>query len=256
MLTFTGAAGGDSGNVILLHAFPISAEMWEPQLAPLAESGYRVIAPAVYGFESTPSRPGWSMEDYARDLARLIEALGWTNATVAGLSMGGYQALAFYRLYPELTASLVLCDTRANDDSPEVLAGRQDFRKAVMEKGSEEAAARMLPNFFSKETYASNLSLVEKTRESIVRQTPADISEAMRAIAERGDSTELLTEITCPTLIINGIDDRVTTTETAATMHALIPGSKLELIPEAGHLSNLEQPAIFNGILLEHLQSL
>jgi non-heme chloroperoxidase len=256
MLTFTGAAGGDSGNVILLHAFPVSSQMWEAQLAPLAESGYRVIAPAVYGFESTPSRPGWSMEDYAHDLARLIEALGWSNATVAGLSMGGYQALAFYRLYPELVDSLVLCDTRANADSPEVFAGRQQFRKAVMEKGSEEAATRMVPNFFAPETYESNPSLVEKTRASIVRQTPDDISEAMRAIAERGDSTELLTEISCPTLIINGIDDRVTPPETAATMHALIPGSKLELIPDAGHLSNLEQPAMFNGILLEHLQSL
>ena len=85
MLTFTGAAGGDAGNVLLLHAFPVSSQMWEPQIAPLAESGYRVIAPAVYGFESTPSRPGWSMDDYARDLARLIEALGWSSATVVGL---------------------------------------------------------------------------------------------------------------------------------------------------------------------------
>jgi 3-oxoadipate enol-lactonase len=256
MLTFTGAAGGDAGNVLLLHAFPVSAEMWEPQIAPLAESGYRVIAPAVYGFESTPSRPGWSMDDYARDLARLIEALGWSSATVVGLSMGGYQAMAFYRLYPELTASLVFCDTRANADSPEVLAGRQAFRKAVMEKGAEEAAARMVPNFFAKETYASNQPLVEKTRESIVRQAPDDISEAMRAIAEREDSTELLTEIACPTLIICGMDDTVTPPEIATTMHALIPGSKLELIPEAGHLSNLEQPAMFNGILLDHLRSL
>jgi non-heme chloroperoxidase len=125
-----------------------------------------------------------------------------------------------------------------------------------MEKGAEKASARMLPNFFAKETYASNPALIEKTRESIVRQTPEDISEVMRAIAEREDSTELLTEIACPALIINGMEDTVTPPEVAATMHALIPGSKLELIPEAAHLSNLDQPAIFNGILLEHLQSL
>jgi 3-oxoadipate enol-lactonase len=256
VLTFTGSAGGNAGNILLLHAFPVSAQMWEPQLAPLGESGYRVIAPVVYGFDSSPSRPGWSMDDYARDLARLIEALGWKSATVVGLSMGGYQALAFYRLYPELIASLVLCDTRANADTPEVLAGRQAFRKAVMEKGAEEAAARMVPNFFAKESYSSNQPLVEKTRESIVRQMPEEISEAMRAIAGRGDSTELLTEIACPTLIVCGMNDTVTPPEIATTMHALIPGSKLELIPEAGHLSNLEQPAIFNGILLEHLRSL
>jgi non-heme chloroperoxidase len=78
----------------------------------------------------------------------------------------------------------------------------------------------------------------------------------MRAIAEREDSTELLTEITCPTLIICGMEDIVTPPEIATTMHALIPGSKLELIPEAGHLSNLDQPAMFKGVLLEHLRSL
>lgn len=256
MLTFMGSVGGNAGNVILLHAFPVSAQMWEPQLAPLAETGYRVIAPWVYGFEATPSRPGWSMEDYAHDLARLIRALGWANASIIGLSMGGYQALTFYRLYPELTASLVLCDTRANADSPEVLAGRSAFRKAVMEQGATEAAVRMVPNFFSKETNATNQSLVSKTWDSIVRQTPNDISEAMRAIAEREDSTELLPDITCPTLIINGTEDAVTTPETAAAMHALIPGSHLELIPDAAHLSNLDQPAIYNRILLDHLRSL
>lgn len=256
MLTFMGSVGGNAGNVILLHAFPVSAQMWEPQLAPLAESGYRVIAPWVYGFETTPSRPGWSMEDYAHDLARLIETLGWANATIVGLSMGGYQAMAFYRLYPELTASLVFCDTRANADSPETRAARGEFRKAVMAQGAAEAAVRMVPNFFSKETVASNQSLVSKTWDSIVRQTPNDISEAMRAIAERGDSTELLPDITCPTLIINGTEDIVTTPETAAAMHALIPGSRLELITGAAHLSNLDQPTQFNRILLDHLQSL
>ncbi|HHE32729.1 MAG TPA: alpha/beta fold hydrolase [Chlorobaculum parvum] len=256
MLTFTGSAGGDAGNVLLLHAFPVSADMWEQQLAPLAESGYRVIAPYVYGFDSSPSRPGWSMDDYAHSLARLIRALDWESATVVGLSMGGYQAMAFYRLYPELIDSLVLCDTRANADAPETLAARQEFRDEVMAKGSAEAAERMVPNFFATATYESNEPLVEKTRQSILRQTPEAISEAMRAIAEREDSTELLNEVTCPTLIINGMDDKVTPPETAAEMHALIPGSKLELIPDAGHLSNLEQPAMFNGILLEHLRRL
>lgn len=256
MLTFTGSAGGDAGNIFLLHAFPVSADMWAQQLAPLTESGYRVIAPYVYGFDSSPSRPGWSMDDYAHDLARIIRAFGWSSATVAGLSMGGYQAMAFYRLYPELIDSLVLCDTRANADTPEALVARQKFRTAMMEKGSVEAAARMLPNFFAPETYESNQPLVEQTRQAIVRQSPSEISEAMRAIAKRKDSTELLGEITCPTLIINGMNDKVTPPETGAEIHTLIPNSKLELIPNAGHLSNLEQPAMFNRFLLEHLRSL
>jgi non-heme chloroperoxidase len=78
----------------------------------------------------------------------------------------------------------------------------------------------------------------------------------MRAIAERPDSTGLLPTISCPVLILNGSEDSVTTPETATSMHAMIPGSRLEILPGAGHLSNLEQPALFNNLLLEHLKSL
>ena len=257
MLNFTGSAGGDAGTVVLLHAFPVSAAMWEAQTACLRESGYGVIAPNVYGFDGTPGKPGWSMDDYAHDLARLLDSIGCTGkVTIVGLSMGGYQAFAFYRLYREKTASLVLCDTRANADSPEAGAQRMEFRKAVEKNGSGEAADRMLPNFFTKEASISNPELILKTREMILRQPADAISEAMRAIAERPDSTALLPEIACPVLIMNGSEDTVTTPETAASMHTLIPGSRLELLADASHLSNIEQPALFIQLLLEHLESL
>jgi len=170
--------------------------------------------------------------------------------------MGGYQAFAFYRLYPEKTASLVLCDTRANSDAPEARAARMEFRKAVEELGAAEAARRMIPNFFARETVEHRPELAGQMRSIIENQQPTVISEAMRAIAERPDSTGLLPSITCPVLILNGENDCVTTPETAAAMHELIPGSKLELLPCAGHLSNLEQPELFNTLLLEHLKSL
>jgi non-heme chloroperoxidase len=257
MLNFIGSAGSDAGTVVQLHAFPVSAAMWEAQTAYLRELGYGVVAPNVYGFDGTPGKPGWSMDDYAHDLARLLDSVGCTGkVTIAGLSMGGYQAFAFYRLYAEKTASIVLCDTRANADSPEAGAQRMAFRKAVEEKGSGEAADRMVPNFFTKDAYGSTPELISKTREMILRQPADAISEAMRAIAERPDSTGLLPEISCPVLILNGSEDTVTTPETAASMHALILGSKLEILPHAGHLSNLEQPALFNRFLLEHLNSL
>jgi non-heme chloroperoxidase len=253
MLKYEGKGRGDRGTVLLLHAFPVSASMWEPQVAALEAAGYGVVAPHVYGFDGSPARPGWSMEEYARELCVLLDAAGCPKVTVVGLSMGGYQAFAFWRLFPERTASLVLCDTRANADAPEAKAMRMEFRMAVEAKGSPEAADRMVPNFFSPE---SQPELATGARKIIERQSAGAISEAMRAIAERADSTSLLPGITCPVLILNGADDVVTTPETAASMHAAIPGSKLEIIPDAGHLSNLEQPDLFNRLLIAHLESL
>lgn len=256
MLKYEGHPEGHAGVVLLLHAFPVSAAMWEPQVAALRTAGYGVIAPHVFGFDGSPAKPGWNMEIYARELAALLDSLGVANVTVTGLSMGGYQAFSFWRLYPERVASLVLCDTRANADAPEALAQRQAFREAVEAKGSAEAADRMVPNFFTRTAGESNPELAEATRAMILRQEPLAISEAMRAIAERPDSTGLLGSISCPLLFINGDSDTVTPTAVAADMQARAPGSKLEVIADAGHLSNLEQPERFNRILLEHLAAL
>lgn len=256
MLKFDGSGRGDTGTVLLLHAFPVSAAMWEPQRLFLEAAGYGVVAPNVYGFDGGPARPGWSMDDYAHDLAELLDKLGCRTATVVGLSMGGYQAFAFWRLFPGRVASIVLCDTRAEGDTPAAGAQRLEFRKAVEEKGAVEAADRMVPNFFDRENSRLHPELASNARAIIERQPADSISEAMKAIAERPDSSKLLPGITCPVLILNGAGDVVTTPETAASMHAAIPGSRLELLPGAGHLSNLEQPDLFNLLLLKHLNSL
>jgi non-heme chloroperoxidase len=256
MLKFEGNPEGHAGTVLLLHAFPVSASMWEPQIAALRAAGYGAVAPHVHGFDGSPADPGWSMETYARELAALLDSLGVEKVTVAGLSMGGYQAFAFWKRYPERVASLVLCDTRANSDAPEALAQRQAFREAVETNGSAEAANRMVPNFFTRATCEANPELVETARAMILRQDPLAISEAMRAIAERPDSTGLLDSITCPVLFVNGDGDTVTPTAIAAGMQARAARSRLEVIPDAGHLTNLEQPGRFNRILLEHLASL
>lgn len=256
MLTYSGSASGSAGTIVLLHAFPVSGAMWEAQIPELEKDGFSVIAPNVYGFDGSPMRIEWNMADYAHDLARLLDSLGVGKVSLAGLSMGGYQAFAFYRLYPERVSSIVLCDTRANADAPEAQAQRMEFCRAIEAYGPTEAASRMLPNFFAARTYESNPGLVSKTREMILRQPAPAISDAMKAIAGRVDSTDLLPEINFPVLIICGAEDRATPPETAASMHSLIPGSRLEILPEAGHLSNLDQPDLFNRLLLEHLKSL
>ena len=94
--------------VLLLHAFPLSAAMWQPQIDALRKAGFTVIAPNSFGIDGSDEKESWSFTDYAHELASLLESLKIEKVTIVGLSMGGYQAFEFYRLYPDKTASLVL----------------------------------------------------------------------------------------------------------------------------------------------------
>ncbi|MEI8185176.1 MAG: alpha/beta hydrolase [Chlorobiaceae bacterium] len=206
MLTYISANTASSGInnhvVLLLHAFPLSAAMWQPQIAALAEKGFTVIAPNAYGIDGSEEKECWTFTEYAHELSKLLESLGIKKATIAGLSMGGYQAFEFYRLYPDKTASLVLCDTRAEGDAPEARTTREEFIFAVKTGGAEEAIRRMIPNYFTTETYAKRPELVAQT-EDIIRKQPANvITGAMRAIMMRSDASTLLASIQCPVVVI------------------------------------------------------
>ncbi|WP_076792113.1 alpha/beta fold hydrolase [Chlorobium sp. KB01] len=260
MLTWRSANTAEGSRsrhaLLLLHAFPLSAAMWQPQIDALGETGFTVVAPNAYGIEGSEEKEGWNFTDYAHELAALLDSLGIERVTVAGLSMGGYQAFEFYRLYPDKITSLVLCDTRAEGDAPEARAGREEFIRAVEQKGAHEAAERMIPNFFSPSTYTAKPHLVIDTRTMIEKQSVPVINAAMRAIMTRNDATPMLGAIRCPVLVVVGADDRVTPKATAAAINDRITGSRLLVLPDAGHLSNLEQPEEFTHTLLGHIENL
>lgn len=247
-------SGQDGYAVLLLHAFPVSSDMWEPQLVALEENNITAIAPNAYGIEGSEEHATWTFREYAETLSGILDEIGCRKATIVGLSMGGYQALAFYRLFPERTASLVLCDTRAEADAPEAETQRQEFIEAVERAGPEEAARRMIPNYFTPETCNDNPQLVERAKTMITAQSVTAITSAMKAIMKREDSSTLLREISCPVLVLNGQDDKLTTPETAAGIAARIPGANIGLIEHAAHLSNMEQPDRFNRALLDHIR--
>ena len=258
MLTYLSAEMAKSGAqgyaVLLLHAFPLSATMWQSQIDALEKAGITVIAPNAYGIDGSAEKKDWTFTDYAHELSTLLESLGVKRVTVVGLSMGGYQAFEFYRLYPDKTVSLVLCDTRADGDTPEARAGREEFIKAVKAGGAEEAIRRMIPNYFTAATYTSKPEVVVLAENIIRKQTGNIITEAMRAIMLRYDATTILPAIHCPVLVLNGTEDKLTTPETAKSISCRIPGSQLRLLAAAGHLSNMEKSGEFNRALLDHIE--
>ena len=245
--------GAAQHAILFLHAFPLSAEMWQPQIEVLGAAGYTVIAPNSFGIDGSPEKEGWTFTDYAHELAKLLDSRRVEKATIVGLSMGGYQAFEFYRLYPRKTASLVLCDTRAEADAPEARSAREEFIRAIEACGAEEAARRMIPNYFTAGSSVEKPELAAEAAMMIKKQSATVINAAMRAIMMRSDATPLLAAIDCPVLVLCGAADKLTTPETAESIHALIPASQLRLIAGAGHISNMEQPEAFSSALLDHL---
>ncbi|MEI6043920.1 MAG: alpha/beta fold hydrolase [Chloroflexota bacterium] len=247
---------GRGTPLVLLHGFPLSCAMWGPQLVHFSRN-YRVIAPDLRGFGKTSLQPDQisTMELIADDIVALLDHLKLERAVIVGLSMGGYIALALYRKYPERVQALVLCDTKAEADNEEARAGRYNLIEEVREKGNSVVAEAMLPRLFAPNTYRHQQETVAQVAGLIERNNPAGIIAASAGLAERPDSSGLLPEIKVPALVIVGKDDAVTPPEGARQMAQQIPDWQFSIIPNAGHLSNLENSNFFNQALESFLRS-
>jgi pimeloyl-ACP methyl ester carboxylesterase len=253
-IAYTDAGSGTP--VVLLHAFPLSRAMWEPQIPALAQR-VRVIAVDLRGHgESEFVEGAVTLMDYADDVIRLLDHLAIATAVFAGLSMGGYTLFALYRRYRDRIKGFVLADTRAQADTPEGRAGRFDMIRTAEGKGNDAIAEIMLPRLLAPESLSKNAPLVERVRSIITRNPVGTIIADLRAMADRPDSVALLPSISCPTLVIVGELDQGTPPPDARLMAERIPGARLVIIPKAGHLSNLEQPEIFNQALLSFLETM
>ena len=228
--------------------------MWEPQLE-LADAGWRVIAPQLRGMDGgAADPPATSIDDFAADVNDLLDALHIDDAVIGGLSMGGYVAFALFRHAPRYFRGLVLADTRSQADTPEGVESRKRMVALVREKGAAAIAAEMLPKLLSDATRQHQPDVVERVRALTLANSAEAIAGALAALMTRPDSTPLLQTIHCPTLILVGSDDTVTPPALSEELHRRIAGSELTIVENAGHLSSLEQPAVFNEALARFLE--
>jgi len=248
-------ARGEGPALVFLHAFPLSRRMWELQWESLAP-GRRLLRFDDRGFGESPPTGGiLTMERIADDAVGLLDHEGIAKAVVCGLSMGGYAALALARRHPGRLAGLVLADTRAGADSPEARAGRSQLAERIRREGSA-VAAEMLPRLLGATTRARHPELAEELRGWIAANPPAGLCDALAGLAARADSGPELSRIAVPTLVVCGEEDELTPPEESRRMAEAIPGARLELIPEAGHLASLEQPAAFDRAVKAFLDGL
>jgi pimeloyl-ACP methyl ester carboxylesterase len=187
----------------------------------------------------------------AQDAALLLNHLGVTRATIAGLSMGGYVALAFYKQFPSRVRTLVLADTRAQADTEEAKQTRAQHAEKALTEGMAGIADIMLPKLLTPETVSKRPEVVKRVRDMMLKTKPEGAAAALRGMAEREDQTELLPQISVPTLILVGAEDAITPVADSEKMHHAIAGSRLVVLENAGHVSNLERTEQFNQALLD-----
>jgi pimeloyl-ACP methyl ester carboxylesterase len=248
---------GEGNGLLLIHGYPFNQRMWRPQLEGLADVA-RVITPDLRGHgHSDPVGGIYTMDLLADDCAALMDHLKITQpVVVCGLSMGGYVAMAFCRRFPHRLAGLILTATRAGVDSPETLANRDQTAELVLKEGVSSIAARMLERVMSPKTYQNNPGLVAEVRAIIEMTSVEGVRGALMGMKVRPDSHVTLMNIKVPALVIQGADDQIVPLQEAITMKAFMPEAQLVVIPDAGHLPNLEQPARFNQVVGDFLKKL
>ncbi len=248
---------GVGSPVVLLHGFPFNRTLWREQVEALSDR-YQVLTPDLRGHgETTATDEPATMEEMAGDVAALLDELDVAGRVVlGGLSMGGYVALAFFRLFPERVRALVLADTRPQSDTEEARRTREETARRALREGMGPIADGMLPKLLSPATRGERPEVVTRVREMIMATKPAGAAAALRGMAVRADQTDLLARIDVPTLIVVGGEDVLTPPKDSEAMRDAIPGSRLVVIEGAGHVSNLERPAQFNRALTDFLGGL
>jgi 3-oxoadipate enol-lactonase len=254
-LGYDDVGSGTGTPLLFAHAFPLNRTMWAPQVSALVERS-RCIAADFRGFGDSTVAPPYSLDQYADDLARLIDVLRIDKIVLVGCSMGGYVSFAFWRRHRARVRALVLADTRAGGDSGETLARRRQLIALAQAEGPTGVANAQITSLVGKTTREKQPDTYDAVHRMIAQAPVEGIVGAIEAMMERPDSTATLATIDVPTLVVVGDEDVPTPVQEARTLHERIAGSRLEVIANAGHLSNLERPAAFNHVLTEFLVAL
>ena len=239
--------------IVLIHGFPFSNEMWQPQIDAL-KSRYRVVAYDLRGQGNSEVGDGqYTLELLVDDLIAMLDHLGIQRAVLCGLSMGGYVALRSTERNTDRVAALILCDTTSEADSNET-----KLRRAAAIKTIKQSGVKSYGEVFVKGALAprdlDEGDISQRVENLILPNQALGLCGTLLALAGRTDTTSFLPKIQVPTLILVGESDKITPPDLSRRMQSLIPNSELHVVSHAGHLSNMENPKEFNNRLMNFLQ--
>ena len=242
--------------VVFIHGFPFNHTMWDPQMKALPNH-YRAITYDIRGHgESAVGDGQYSIEFFVDDLLALLDHLVIEKTILCGLSMGGYIALRAYERFPDRIRALILCDTKSEADTNEARLKRSAIVRSVKTAGVGPFADDFAKLVFAPQSFHTHPEAVEAIKSAIRANSPIGISGAALALGIRTDTTAVLSRINVPTLVLVGEHDALTPPAVSEALQRQIPNAELHVIPSAGHMSNLENPAEFNRHLIEFLNRL
>lgn len=233
---------------VLLHAFPLDRRMWDDVAAELPGTVLVPDLPVPAG-DPLPGPP--SLDDAADRVAEAVRAAGQGPAVVAGLSMGGYVALALRERHPDLVAALALVDTKSTADTPEAGAKRLQVAADVEAAGTVDPVRGMPDVLLGETTRTARPEVVERVTGWVGEQDPARVAWAQRAMAARPDRTAVLQDFAGPVTVVVGDEDTVTGVDEARHMAEASSQALLVVVPRVGHLSAVEDPAALRTVLVE-----
>ncbi len=248
---------GSGTPVLLIHGFPLCRRMWQPQISALAAAGFRVIAPDLRGFGESDAPDGpYSIELFVDDILELLDHLEIDSAVIGGMSMGGYILLRLLLQAPERVRAAMFITTRSTADDEVGRARRLALAKDVMKFGPQVITDAFTQVLFAPGTPDEKPELAGEAYSWMAGTSSRGLAGGLLAMRERPDFTPLLPTIRQPALVVSAAQDQAAPPATAETFRQGLPNCTARLLPRGGHLVNLEEPGLFNSVLLEFLNSL
>jgi len=247
---------GDKQNpvIIFIHGFPFDKKMWNAQLEVLGNK-FRCIAFDLPGYGRSQKTNDISIESYADLLDSFMHLMQIDKAAICGLSMGGYIALRAIVKYPSRFSRLILCDTQCIADTDEGRKKRYSTIEAIEKDGLGPFTEGFMKNLFTEKNLQSDESYLQAIKTTMLSASPETVTGTLKALAERIETCSNLSDIKVPVLVICGEEDKITPVKQSQFLHENIPGAKIILLPNAAHLSNIEQPGLFNDAVKGFMES-
>lgn len=246
---------GAGPAVVLIHGFPLNRQMWRPQLRPLADAGFRAIAPDLRGFGESDAPGGESsMSVFADDVVALLDALEVKRAVVCGMSMGGYVLLNLLERHPDRVAGAGFIVTRATAEDEAGRARRTELAAEAERLGANPIIKIFAELLFADETSQKNPRLIASVTSWMRGTRPKGLAGALIAMRDRKDYVEMLSSFTLPSLVVGGAEDRAGSPEAVKQFSEALPNCTTRIIAGAGHMANMEHPEAFNAALLQFLE--
>jgi len=248
---------GTGPAVLLVHGFPLNRCMWQAQLQPLAEAGFRVVAPDLRGFgESGVPAGGYSMDRFADDLIALLDALKIERAVVGGMSMGGYILMNLLERYPQRVSAACFVATKSAADDEEGRARRTSLAAQAESLGANPIIKTFAELLFAPDTALSRPELIAQVTAWMRSTHPSALAGGLLAMRDRKDYTSLLPGFRQPALVVAGSEDHAASPNALEVFRAGLPNCRARTIAGAGHMVNLEQAEQFNETLPDFLKGI